>query len=215
MQRDGVQFRLNTSVTEVHPDHVVLGRQHDQDALRDLGGRSHGCRRWQRLRTAQGAAAGSSGARPYRRGFPNIYALGDFANITGPDGKALPQLGSVALQSGRWAAKNILADLEGKPRRPFHYLDKGIMAMIGRNAAIAEVGEHRHELERRDRLCHVAGVHLALLTTLQVKVETFVEWIWDYFLGGAARNCSTVPMRRESTGTAIEPDSTANAAAAK
>ena len=59
---------------------------------------------------------------------------------------ALPQLGSVAQQAGDWAAQNILAGMEGKLGQPFHYKDKGIMAMIGRKAAVAEVGEHRHEL---------------------------------------------------------------------
>ncbi len=72
--------------------------------------------------------------------------VGDIANIPGPDDVALPQLGSVALQSGTWAADNILADFEGKPRKDFVYKDKGIMAMIGRGAAIAEVGKHHHEV---------------------------------------------------------------------
>ena len=46
---------------------------------------------------------------------PGVYAVGDIANIPGPDGEALPQLGSVALQSGKTAAENILADFDGKP----------------------------------------------------------------------------------------------------
>jgi NADH dehydrogenase len=184
LQRDGVQLRLNTSVTEVHPDHVVLG---DGSTIKTR------CVVWGGGLIAAPVARGSGlptgrGGRLQVEpdltiaGFPNIYGLGDFANIAGPDGKALPQLGSVALQSGRWAAKNILADVVGKPRRPFHYFDKGIMAMIGRNAAIAEVGEHRHELTGPIAFAMWLGVHLALLTTLQVKIETFVEWIWDYFL---------------------------------
>ena len=52
----------------------------------------------------------------------------------------LPQLGSVAQQCGEWTAKNILAEIAGKSRTPFHYHDKGIMAMIGRDAAVAEIG---------------------------------------------------------------------------
>jgi len=77
---------------------------------------------------------------------PNVYVVGDIANIPDANGNAFPQLGSVALQAGVWAAKNIAADIHGEPRTPFAYHDKGIMAMIGRNAAIAEMGEHRHEL---------------------------------------------------------------------
>ena len=71
-------------------------------------------------------------------GFTGVYALGDFANIAVEDGRPLPQLGSVAEQTGKWCAKNILLDMSGKPRVAFRYLDKGIMAMIGRNAAVAE-----------------------------------------------------------------------------
>src|SRR6185369_1010218 len=78
-------------------------------------------------------------------GAPGVYAIGDVANIPSPDDHALPQLGSVAQQSGFWAADNVLADFAGKSRKPFHYRDKRIMAMIGRGAAIAEVGPHRHE----------------------------------------------------------------------
>ena len=64
-------------------------------------------------------------------GLTGVFALGDFANILGKDGQPLPQLASVAQQSGHWCAKNILLDVAGKPREAFRYLDKGIMAMIG------------------------------------------------------------------------------------
>jgi NADH:ubiquinone reductase (H+-translocating) len=55
----------------------------------------------------------------------------------------------VAQQTGDWAARNILADVEGNGCQSFHYHDKGIMAMIGRKAAVAEIGEHRHEMHGR------------------------------------------------------------------
>ena len=92
-----------------------------------------------------------------------------------------PQLGSVALQSGAWAAKNILSDLAGKPREPFAYHDKGIMAMIGRGAAIAEVGKRHHEIH--GQMAHMAwlGVHASLMTGTKAKIETFVDWAWDGF----------------------------------
>jgi NADH dehydrogenase len=110
-----------------------------------------------------------------------VYALGDFANIPAPDGRSFPQLGSVALQSGQWAAKNIEAEIAGKPPRPFHYHDKGIMAMIGRNAAIAEMGEHRHELHGPIAFASWLGVHAWLMTGARARVEAFIDWGWDYF----------------------------------
>jgi NADH dehydrogenase len=114
-----------------------------------------------------------------------VYALGDFANIAGNDGKPLPQLASVAEQSGKWCAKNILADIAGEPRKPFAYFDKGIMAMIGRNSAVAEMGKHRHELTGSLAFAAWLGVHAALLSSTKAKIEAFVEWAWDYF--GSAR----------------------------
>ena len=114
-------------------------------------------------------------------GHPGVYVIGDIANIPEHGGGALPQLGSVALQSGRWAADNILADFEGKPRKPFVYHDKGIMAMIGRGAAIAEVGKRHHEIH--GQLAHMAwlGVHASLMTGTKAKIEAFVDWAWDGF----------------------------------
>ena len=114
-------------------------------------------------------------------GSPGVYAIGDVANIPGPDDGSLPQLGSVALQSGVWAADNIRADFAGKPRKPFAYKDKGIMAMIGRGAAIAEVGKHHHEVH--GELAHMAwlGVHASLMTGTRAKIEAFVDWAWDGF----------------------------------
>jgi NADH:ubiquinone reductase (H+-translocating) len=114
-------------------------------------------------------------------GSGGVYVVGDIANIPGPDKQPLPQLGSVALQSGQAAAKNILAEFEGKPRRDFDYKDKGIMAMIGRKAAIAEMGKGHHEVH--GQLAHVAwlGVHASLMTGTRDKLEAIIDWGWDRF----------------------------------
>ena len=186
LQRGGVILKLNTDVKEVHPGHVLLS---DGSTLKSR------CVIWgaglkaATIASNLGLPQGRGGRIEVQsdlsvKGFPGVYAVGDFANIAGKDGKALPQLGSVAQQTGRWAGKNILADIEGTPRTPFHYHDKGIMAMIGRNAAIAEVGEHRHELEGVAAYSMWLGVHIALLSGLRVKVETFVDWVWNYFSKG-------------------------------
>jgi NADH dehydrogenase len=114
------------------------------------------------------------------KGFPGVYALGDFANIAGADGKPLPQLAAVAQQSGKHCAKNIAAAIAGQPGEPFHYVDKGIMAMIGRNAAVAELGAHRHQLTGPLAFAAWLGVHAVLLPTTLAKMESLVEWGWDY-----------------------------------
>ena len=114
-------------------------------------------------------------------GGDGVYVVGDIANIPGPDQRALPQLGSVAAQSGKAAAKNILAEFEGRPRTDFAYKDKGIMAMIGRKAAIAEMGKNHHEVH--GQLAHVAwlGVHMTLMTGARDKIDAIVDWSWDRF----------------------------------
>jgi NADH dehydrogenase len=114
-------------------------------------------------------------------GFPGVYVLGDFANIAGPDGVNLPQLGSVAQQSGEWTAKNILAEIAGWPRTPFQYHDKGIMAMIGRDAAVAAFGKKRHELNGPVAFSAWLGVHALLMSGVRERVEAFIDWAWNYF----------------------------------
>jgi NADH:ubiquinone reductase (H+-translocating) len=113
-------------------------------------------------------------------GFPGVYAIGDIANIPGTDGHDLPQLGSVALQAGRWAADNIRADIAGKPRRPFHYKDKGIMAMIGDGAAVAEMGAHHHELHGHVAFAAWLGVHAWLMSGIHQRVDAFISWATDF-----------------------------------
>jgi NADH dehydrogenase len=178
LQRKGVRTHLGVAVTEVGAGHVTLS---DGTTIA-----TH-CVIWGGGIRAAELAAGCG--MPQGRGgridvdgtlgieeMPGMYAAGDVANIPGPHGDPYPQLGSVALQSGRAAAETVLADFAGKPRRHFHYHDKGIMAMIGRGAAIAEVGAHRHELH--GAVAHSAwlGVHAALMTGVRNRIDAFVAW---------------------------------------
>ena len=114
---------------------------------------------------------------------------------TGKDGSPLPQLASVAEQSGKWCAKNILLDSAGKPGAPFHYLDKGIMAIIGRNSGVDEVGEHRLQIHGAIAFAAWLGVHAALLSSTRARIEAFMEWAWDYF--GGARGDAVLDRRQE------------------
>src|ERR1700730_2080723 len=184
----GVQVRLGIVVKEVTSDHVMLS---DGTKILTRTVVWAGGLKASSLSGNVGVAPGHGGRIDVQpdfsvKDFPGVYALGDFANITGADGKPLPQLASVAEQSGKWCAKNIAAVIAGEPEQPFRYLDKGIMAMIGRNAAVAEVGEHRHDLQGSIAFAAWLGVHAALLTTARAKIETFVEWGWDYFGKGHA-----------------------------
>ena len=166
-QHNGVQLMLGLGVNEVGRGRGrSQRRQRDPDPLRRLGRRDPGL---DRRRRVLGLPSGRGGTpRPREpdltaRGTPTFTSSATSPAIPDHEGNALPQLGSVALQSGKWAAENILADIDGKPREPFHYKDKGIMAMIGDGAAVAEMGKHHHELHghvafacvaRRARLPH-------------------------------------------------------------
>jgi NADH dehydrogenase len=181
----GVQIRLGTKVEEAGSGHVMLsdGTRIATHTIIWAGGLKAAS-----LSGNMGIQTGRGGRIDVESdltvpGFTGVYALGDFANVAGEDGQPLPQLGSVAEQAGKWCAKNILLDIAGKPRVPFQYLDKGIMAMIGRNAAVAEVGKNRHELEGVIAFAAWLGVHAALLATTRAKIEAFAEWAWAYFGG--------------------------------
>jgi NADH dehydrogenase len=117
------------------------------------------------------------------RGFDDVYVLGDIANAIGPDKKPLPQLAAVAQQAGRHCAQNILASIYGEPITSFVYSDRGILAMIGRNAAVAELGKSHHEIIGPLAFAAWLGVHATLLTTMRAKLEAVIEWAWEYYSG--------------------------------
>jgi NADH:ubiquinone reductase (H+-translocating) len=179
----GVELQLGTSVKEIARDHVVLS-----DGSTIL---TH-CVVWGGgLKAAP--LAHTSGLKQGRGGRidvepdltvvdqPGIYAVGDIANTPDGQGGEFPQLGSVALQAGATVATNIIAEIEGKPREAFDYHDKGIMAMIGRRAAVAEMGEHRHELHGSIAFAAWLGVHAWLMSGVRQRIDAFVSWAWDYF----------------------------------
>jgi len=183
LEEKGVEIHLGTGVKEVGTGHALLSNGNVIPTRCVVWG---GGIMAAPVAADGGLAQGAGGRVDVQpdltlAGSPGVYVIGDIANIPGPDDKPLPQLGSVALQSGTWAAKNILAGFEGKEPKKFDYRDKGIMAMIGRRAAIAEVGKHHHEVH--GELAHMAwlGVHASLMTGTRTKIEAFVDWAWDGF----------------------------------
>jgi NADH:quinone reductase (non-electrogenic) len=105
---------------------------------------------------------------------PDVYALGDIAAITDEDG-VLPQLGSVALQSGEHAGETIAHRIAGKKTKPFKYKDKGTMATIGRGAAVVQFRRGR-TLKGKTAQLAWGTVHLALLPTNEDRAKAVVDW---------------------------------------
>jgi NADH:ubiquinone reductase (H+-translocating) len=109
-------------------------------------------------------------------GHPEVYAVGDVAAITdGKTGQVLPQLGSVALQSGEHAGETIARRVAGKETKPFKYRDKGTMATIGRGAAVVQTLRGR-TMKGKAAQAAWGTVHLALLPTNQDRAKAVVDW---------------------------------------
>jgi NADH:quinone reductase (non-electrogenic) len=107
---------------------------------------------------------------------PEVFAVGDIAAITDAKTKQiLPQLGSVALQSGAHAGETIASLVEGKKTKPFEYKDKGTMATIGRGAAVVQMLGGKTMKGKRAQLAW-GTVHLALLPTNQDRAKAVVDW---------------------------------------
>jgi NADH dehydrogenase len=107
---------------------------------------------------------------------PEVYVIGDAAAIVDPKTEqVLPQLGSVALQSGEHAGETIARKVAGKKTKPFAYKDKGTMAAIGRGAACVQMLGGRTMTGKKAQLAWIT-VHLALLPTNEDRAKAIVDW---------------------------------------
>jgi len=112
---------------------------------------------------------------------PEVYVLGDAAAIVDEKTKqVLPQLGSVALQSGEHAGETIARRIAGKEAKPFKYKDKGTMATIGRGAAVVQMLAGRTMTGKKAQVAWGA-VHLALLPTNEDRAKAVVDWAGSTF----------------------------------
>ncbi len=112
-------------------------------------------------------------------GHPEAFVIGDMACFHGDEGKPLPGLAPVAMQQGRSVAKNIVRTLEAKPREPFVYRDKGVMATVGRSKAVLERGRLRLD----GILAWMAWlfVHIVYLIGFRNRLAVLADWTYSYF----------------------------------
>ena len=108
---------------------------------------------------------------------PEIFVVGDMGEVTS-DGQVLPQLGSVAMQSGEHVARQIARRIAGEETQPFKYWDKGFMATIGRGSAVVEF-PNKQTLHGPLAYFAWLGVHLALLSGMRNRIETLWNWGWS------------------------------------
>ncbi len=111
-------------------------------------------------------------------GHPEVQVIGDLANFSHDGGKPLPGVSPVAMQQGRHAARNILAMMEGREPERFRYWDKGSMATIGRNRAVADL----HWFHFSGLLAWLAWlfVHIIFLVGFRNRIAVLIQWAWAY-----------------------------------
>ena len=111
-------------------------------------------------------------------GHPEVQVIGDLANFSHQTGEPLPGVSPVAMQQGRHAARNILRMIRGEKPRPFRYFNKGSMATIGRNKAVADL-----------KFFHLSGlpawlawlfVHIIFLVGFRNRMLVLIQWAWAY-----------------------------------
>jgi NADH dehydrogenase len=125
-------------------------------------------------------------------GHDEVYVIGDLAHLE-EDGSLVPGVAPAAIQQGQHAARNILASLEGRPRQPFHYVDKGMLATIGRGAAVGKIGRF-----------HFTGflawilwlfVHILFLIGFRNRLIVMIQWAWSYITFDRGARLITAPLK--------------------
>ncbi len=111
-------------------------------------------------------------------GHPETFVIGDLAHFIDPEGKPLPGVAQVAIQQARAAAENIERTLRGEDRKTFRYRDKGMMATIGRAAAVAVIGKRK--LSGLIAWLAWLFVHLVFLIGFRNRVLVLMQWAWSY-----------------------------------
>ena len=111
-------------------------------------------------------------------GHPEVQVIGDLANFTDRTGQPLPGISPVAMQQGRHAARNVLAMIHGRKPQRFSYWDKGTMATIGRNKAVADL----KFVHLSGRLAWLAWlfVHIIFLVGFRNRLLVLFQWAWAY-----------------------------------
>ncbi len=112
-------------------------------------------------------------------GYPNIFVIGDLANYSHQDGKPLPGVAPVAMQEGQYVARLIKKRLKDQTLPTFRYLNYGSLAVIGRNAAVVDLGFVKFS----GILAWFAWVfiHILFLIEFDNKLIVMIQWAWDYF----------------------------------
>jgi NADH dehydrogenase len=187
LRRLGVEVLAGTRLQAIESPEVTLDRRGERLLLRAATvlwaagvragplGRILAERAGAELDREQRVRVGPDGSLP---GHPEILVIGDLARLEGPDGAPLPGVAPVAIQAGRPAARVVRDRLGGRVPPPFTYRPRGNLAVIGRAAAVAELGRLRFSGYPAWLLW--LFVHIMNLVGFENRLLVFVQWAFDY-----------------------------------
>jgi NADH dehydrogenase len=180
LERMGVEVRLGHAVEQVDAEGVTIAgeRIKTRNVIWTAGVRATPVGRWLAVETDRmgRVKVGPDLSVP---GHPGIFVVGDAAEII-QNGRPLPGVAPVALQSGRYAGKVIARRVSGQPALPpFVYLDKGILATVARNYALLESGPFR--LAGLIAKLAWAFIHIFYLMQNDDRMVVFLKWMYAYF----------------------------------
>ncbi|HSN70934.1 MAG TPA: NAD(P)/FAD-dependent oxidoreductase [Steroidobacteraceae bacterium] len=179
LERLGVEVRLNTRVREVGPDRLECEDGSTIEATVILWAAGvYGVP----IAATLGVPLDDMGRVFVAEdctipGHPEVFVAGDLAHFV-DRGEVLGLVANVAAQQGRYFARTVRGDLDGRSRKPFHYFDKGRMATIGRGRAICEVGPVR--FGGFPAWLIWLGIHIFYLVGLRNRLFVFMQWAWAY-----------------------------------
>ncbi len=205
LKRLGVEVRLGQAVQEVNDEGVMIAgeRISAKTVLWAAGVTASPAGRWLGAETDR---AGRVLVQPDLSipGHPEIMVVGDTAHLE-EGGKLLPGVAPVAMQQGTYAGKRVLRLLRGQQAKPFRYVDKGNLAIIGRRAAIADFGWLR--LHGFVAFVVWAVVHIFYLINFRNRLLVMTQWAWAYLTAqrGARLITQTEPVSVEQTAKARVP----------
>lgn len=179
LEKRGVEVRTGAMVTRIEPKCVFVGDERIPARnvvwAAGVGASSLGARLTDDLDRMGRVRVNADLSLPGR---PEVFVIGDLARFEAGDGEPLPGVAPVAIQEGRAVARAIRKRLAGQSPEPFHYVDKGTMATIGRGAAIAEIGP----LKLSGLIAWFAWllIHIFFLIGFRNRVAVMLEWAWSY-----------------------------------
>ena len=179
LQKLGVHVRTNTAVREIKSRQIILKEGDPIPAEVTVWAAGvKGEPTASALNLPIVGSRVSSGQTLQVENYPHIWAIGDISGALAPDGRFYPMVAPVALQQGKFVAKQILSLAAGKPLKEFKYRDKGSMATIGRHKAIVEVG--KFSMVGAPAWFAWLWLHLFYLLGGRNKIGTMADWTWNY-----------------------------------